>query len=71
MPKHNETLCRICGEPDDSNNAEGPCLACQVDQQAHEFDLLWDMVRDGDLSSGIAQTSVIRKKTRRSMDRAR
>lgn len=51
MPKHDEMLCRRCGKPDDSNNAEGPCLACQIDQQAHESDLLLDMALDGDDSS--------------------
>ncbi len=63
MPKHDETPCRICGKPDDSNNAEGPCLACQVDIRAHEADRLWDMARDGELPPGIARALMQRKKS--------
>jgi len=71
MPRYDETPCRVCGEPDDSNNAEGPCLACQADMMAFASDQLVDMVRDGDLPPQIARVLAARKKTRRNMDRAR
>lgn len=51
MPKNDETLCHMCGKPDDSNNAEGPCLECQTDRQARETDRIYDMMRDGDFPS--------------------
>jgi hypothetical protein len=55
-----ESLCHVCGKPDDSNNAEGPCLECQADQQAYEIDRIYDMVRNGD--SGIARALMHRRK---------
>lgn len=63
MPKHDETLCRICGGPDDSNNGEGPCLECQADQMAFEIDRTMDMVRDDEFPSEIARALMQRKKS--------
>jgi hypothetical protein len=64
MPKrkYNDTPCRICGGPDDSNNAEGPCLECQVDRAAFEADRAVDMFKDGELPPKIARALMHRKK---------
>jgi hypothetical protein len=64
MPKrkHDDSVCRICGGPDDSNNGEGPCLECQADRAAFEADRAVDMLRDGDFPPTIARALMQRLK---------
>lgn len=38
--------CKVCNGPDDSNNASGVCLGCQIDRQAHEMDMAVERQRD-------------------------
>jgi hypothetical protein len=61
-PMETESLCPICREPDDSNNGEGPCLACQANRAAFEADRALDMARDGEFPPGIARALMQRKK---------
>jgi len=65
MPKrkcNDDSICRVCGSSDDSNNAEGPCSECQENRAAFEIDHIMNMFKDGEFHPKITRALMQRKK---------